>query len=218
MDTVVKATTGRALGTRPARRLRAEGKLPGVVYGLGKDPESVQVEYADLREALRGPAGLNTVFTLEIDGAPQAVIVKDIQRDIIKRWVSHADFLRVDDNTPVKVTIPITLTGHSAIVADAGALVEQKMFRIMVQALPGVIPDAIEADVSHLTMDARIAVSDLNLPEGVAPLVADRITVAAPVGTRASRMGLDEEEEGEDEIEAAEDGEGEDASASDEEE
>ncbi len=193
MDTVVKATTGRELGTRPSRRLRREGQLPGVVYGLGKDPQTVQVDYASLRDALKGEAGLNTVFTLDVDGAAEMVIVRDIQRDVIKRTVTHADFLRVDESTPVKLTVPVHLTGTSAAVADAGAIVEQKMFRIRVSALPRAIPHAIEADISGLTMDARLAVGDLNLPEGVTPLVADRITVAAPVGTRASRM-LDGEE------------------------
>lgn len=209
MDTVVKATTGRELGTRPSRRLRAEGVLPGVVYGLGRDPQAVQVEYSALREALQGPAGLNTVFTLDVDGQQQQVIVKDIQRDIMKRTVSHADFLRVDPSTPVKITVPVTLTGHAAKVADAGALVEQKVFRIKVRALPGAIPVDIPVDISRLDMNSRIAVRDLNLPNGVEALLADRVTVAAPVGTRASRMGANaaddefEELDGEDVAEGA---------------
>ena len=189
MDTVVKATTGRDLGTRPSRRMRDEGKLPGVLYGQGQDPQPVVVEYAELREALRGEAGLNTVFTLEVDGFAETVIVREIQRDPIKRRVTHADFLRVELDTPITVTVPVELTGIAVKVADAGALVEQKLFSVKVRATPRNIPTAIRADISKLTLDSRLAIGDLKLPEGVVTLANDRITVAAPVGTRASRMG-----------------------------
>lgn len=196
MDTVVKATTGRAQGSRSSRRLRSEGQLPGVVYGQQKDPVPVSVTYNDLRDALQGETGMNTVFTLEIDGSQETVIVRDVQRDAIKRVVTHADFLRVHPDQPITVTVPVTLTGVAVEVAEAGALVEQKMFRLQVSVLPRAIPTVIEVDVSALTMDARLAVGDLDLPEGVTSLIPDRITVAAPVETRVSKMDLGEEEEG----------------------
>ncbi len=212
MNSVVKATTGRDLGTRPSRRMRDEGNLPGVIYGRGAEPKPVQVVYSELRDALQGDAGLNTVFTLEVDGVPETVIVRDIQRDPIKRRVTHADFMRVELDTPITVTVPVELTGVSATVADAGALVEQKLFSVKVRATPRAIPASIRADISNLTMDSRLAIGDLKLPDGVTTLAADRITVAAPVGTRASRMGVGELgedemlEETETEGEAVEDG------------
>lgn len=208
MDTVVKATTGRAQGTRSSRRLRNEGQLPGVVYGQQKDPLPVAVTYSELRDALQGEAGMNTVFTLDVEGAQETVIVRDVQRDPIKRRVTHADFLRVDPDQPISVTIPVTLTGTAVEVAEAGALVEQKMFRLQVSVLPRSIPTVIEADISGLTMDSRLAVGDLVLPEGVTSMIADRITVAAPVETRVSKMDLGEEEEGLEGEEAEEGAEG----------
>ena len=207
MDTVVKATTGREQGTRPSRRLRAEGQLPGVVYGQEKEPLAVSVNYSELREALQTDAGLNTVFTLEVDGSQETVIVRDVQRDAIKRKVTHADFLRVDPDSAIKLTVPLQLTGNAIEVAEAGALVEQKMFRLQISVLPRAIPAVIEADISHLTMDTRLAVGDLELPEGVASLIAPNITVAAPVETRISKTDLGEEEEGL-EGEEGDDGEG----------
>ena len=207
MDTVVKATTGREQGTRPSRRLRAEGQLPGVVYGQEKEPLAVSVNYSELREALQTDAGLNTVFTLEVDGSQETVIVRDVQRDAIKRKVTHADFLRVDPDSAIKLTVPLQLTGNAVEVAEAGALVEQKMFRLQISVLPRAIPAVIEADISHLTMDTRLAVGDLELPEGVASLIAPNITVAAPVETRISKTDLGEEEEGL-EGEEGDDGEG----------
>ncbi|MDH4279967.1 MAG: 50S ribosomal protein L25, partial [Acidimicrobiia bacterium] len=88
-QTVVKATEGRARGTRPSRRLRAEGQLPAVVYGLDAEPQPVSVSYAELRHALSGKAGMNTVLTLDIDGTQQTVLVRAVQRDPIKRVATH---------------------------------------------------------------------------------------------------------------------------------
>ncbi len=167
MTTVVAGTTGREMGTGPSRRIRSEGNLPGVVYGLGQDPITVVVDYAALREAVKGPAGLNTVFTMDIDGTESQVLVKEIQRDAVKRTVVHADFLRVDDSVPVKVTLPIHLVGKATKILDTGGIVEQKMFQMRVQVLPDRIPASIEVDVSKLTPDARISVGDIPSPRVV---------------------------------------------------
>lgn len=200
-QTVVKATLGRDTGSRPSRRLRAEGRLPGVVYGLGKDPQSVAVDYVDLRNALNVPTGMNTVFTLDIEGAPETVLVRAVQRDPIKRVVTHADFLRLDPDQRVKVKVPIVLVGDATVVTEAGAMTEQKMFEIEVEVAPDAIPESIEADLSIMTIDRRIAVADLNFPDKVDPLTPENISVVVPVVPRAAKIASDEEglegEEGE---------------------
>lgn len=193
MPTVVKATTGRSQGTRSSRRLRREGQLPGVLYGLGEEPTVVQVTYNDLRDALKTDAGLNTIITLDVEGDQADVIVKAIQRDPIKRTVTHADFLRVDEGTLVTVTVPVVLSGHSEDVAEAGAIVEQKMFRLKVLCSPSAIPDQIDADVSNMTIDRRLALGEVTMPPGVSTKVGGNITIAAPVVPRGAKA-LEEEE------------------------
>ncbi len=206
--TVVTATTGRELGSRPAGRLRNEGQLPGVIYGKGIEPTPLHVDYAELREALKGSAGLNTIFTLVVDGTENTVIVRDIQRDAIKRTVAHADFLRVDDADKIKVTVPVHLVGRAAQVLDNGGIIEQKMHTLKILVDPRKVPDAIDVDVSNLSLDARIALGDIELPDGVTTKVSDRITIAAPVVPR----GLKSADEDEDELEG-EEGEAGEASA-----
>jgi large subunit ribosomal protein L25 len=211
-QTVVTATTGRALGTRPSRRLRAEGKLPAVVYGLGKDPISVAVDYAELRAALRGDAGMNAVIQLDVEGAEtETVIVRSVERHPLQRVVTHADFLRIDPNRKVRVRVPIHLTGEPTEVTSKGGLIEQQLFELEVEVAPQEIPTEILVDVSVITLDSRIAVADLALPAGVTTTVASEIAVVAPVISRAAKMGVADEEgvegeEGEigDEAEAAE--------------
>ncbi len=202
MTTVVASTSNRETGTGPSRRIREEGNIPGVVYGLGQDPVTVSVGYTALRDVLKGKAGLNTVFSLDIDGTPTPVILKDFQRNPVKRTVVHCDFLRVDNDVPVKVTLPVHLVGRATIILDGGGIVEQKMFQMSVQCAPNRIPISIEVDVSKLTPEARISVGDIVLPEGVEAMMSDAITVAAPVVTRASKMA-DEEEAEEEAAEAA---------------
>jgi large subunit ribosomal protein L25 len=217
---VVKATLGRQTGSRASRRLRAHGQLPGVVYGLGKEPKSISVDYVSLRTVLTGHAGMNAVFTLDVDGDQETVLVRDVQRDPIKRLVTHADFLRVDPDQKVRVNIPIELVGEAREVIDAGALIEQNMFEIEVACAPGRIPDSIEVDVSSMTLDSRIAVADLALPDGVETLVDDSISVVVPVVSRAAKVGAkDGEAEGElGEVEDSAEEAGDDDAAADEEE
>ncbi len=206
-QTVVKATLGRPTGSRASRRLRANGQLPGVVYGLGKEPQPVTVEFTDLRGALTTSAGMNAVFTLDIEGSTETVLVRDVQRDPIRRVVTHADFLRVDPDQKVRVSVPIELLGEPREVLDAGGLIEQAMFELEVEVAPDDIPESIGADVSEMTLDTRVAVGDLVLPEGVTSAVDPEISVVVPVVSRAAKVGTgaDGDEDAElDEVDEAE--------------
>lgn len=193
-QTVVKATLGRELGSRPSRRLRAEGRLPGVIYGLGKDPQSVAVDYTELRNALNVPTGMNTVFTLDIEGTQETVLVRTVQRDPIKRLVTHADFLRIDPKQLVRVKVPIHLIGEAIAVTDNGGMIEQQMFEIEVEVAPDAIPEVIEADISRMTLEQGLSVADLNFAQSVTPLAAEDISVVAPVIPRAAKVDAEEEE------------------------
>lgn len=184
---VVTAETGRERGSGPARRLRTEGKIPGVVYGLGKDPVAVAVDYSELRHALNNPAGLNTVFTLQVDGEQDLVLIREFQRDPLKRTVSHADFLRVDPTAPLRLSVPVRLVGTPRQITSAGGIVEQKLFELNVLVRPDSIPDSIDVDTSGMTMDRRLTVADITLPDGVTHRTDEALVVAAPVATRASR-------------------------------
>jgi large subunit ribosomal protein L25 len=197
-QTVVTATSSRPLGSRPSRRLRAEGKLPGVVYGRGLESVPVAVDYHELRDALKGDAGLNTVLSLDLGGSTETVIVRAVQRDPIKRVVTHADFLRIDPDVPITVKVPIRLVGDGTGVTNFGGMIEQTLFELEVEVLPSRIPPEIEADISIMTLDRRIGVGDLVLPDGVTTTMADDVSVATPVVSRAGKLGgpLGEDDEG----------------------
>lgn len=176
---LVTATTGRELGTRPSRRLRREGLLPGVVYGMGKDPVTVSVAYNDLRDVLKAESGLNTVFTLDVAGDQQTVLVRDLQRDVIRSVVTHADFLRVDPNKPIEIEVPIVLLGEATEAEQEGAVIEQRELHLTVMVAPNAIPDQLELDISAMSLENdSLTLAAITLPPGVVTDVDPETVIA----------------------------------------
>jgi large subunit ribosomal protein L25 len=205
-ETVLQAETGRRAGSSDARRLRADGKIPAVVYGHGMDPLPVSVDRRELRQALSGAAGMNTILDLTVDGTVYPSLIKDIQRHPVKRSVQHVDFIQVNLNEEIVVAIPIHLEGEAKDVSANGGLVDLAMQELSVRTTPRNIPDGVTIDVSEMTMDTVIRVEDIPLPTGVvaeadadAPVVTV-LTMRTPV--------LDAEEAAAEEAAAAESGEG----------
>ncbi len=215
-QTVVTASTGRTAGSRPSRRLRAEGQLPGVLYGLGGDSVPLEVSYKELRDALQTEAGLNTIFELDVEGTKETVLVRSIERDPISRNVLHADFLRIDTTKKITIKVPVQLVGEADLVAADGGMVEQKLFELEVEASPLNIPTVFEADQSVMTLSRSLTVGDLDLPEGVTTLVDDEQALASATITRASMMDEEEAAAAEAAAEAAEGEEGEEGEATEE--
>ena len=167
-EITLPAHTGRPTGSRPSNRLRAEGKVPATVYGLGGDAVTVSVDWRDLRHALTTEAGMNALINLEIDGhASELTIVKELQRHPIKRSVLHIDFLRVSRDVAIEVEVPIVLVGEAEQVTRDGGTVDQALFHLTISAKPGSIPNELTVDISGLTIGDAVRVGDLALPEGV---------------------------------------------------
>ena len=110
-DVTLNAEIGRIQGTRPSRRLRAEGRIPGVVYGRGGESIVLSVDRRELRHALATPAGMNALITLEVDGRKELTLVKEMQRHPVRRTVTHIDFIRVDVHDSVEVEVNLVLEG-----------------------------------------------------------------------------------------------------------
>jgi len=204
MDVTLIAETGRPTGSRPARRLRIEGKVPGVVYGLDREPVSVLVAWPELRRALTTEAGLNALITLDVDGQHDLTIVKDLQRDPVRRAVTHVDFLRIDRDASISVEVPIVLLGEAHQVEVEQGIVEQLLHTLLITSKPGAIPSQLEVDISHLEIGGAVRVSDLTLPDGVTTEVELEEQIAIASATRAAEAELaaesaDGEEGGEDE-------------------
>ena len=166
-DITLTAELGRPTGSRPAGRLRAAGRIPGVVYGHGTAPVPVAVDARALRAALSTDAGLNALITLEMDGDSQLAMAKDVQRHPVRHTVTHVDFLIVSRDEVVTVDVPINLVGEATELHRADGVVDHQLFSLTVNAKPGNIPNVIEVDISDLQVGDTIRVDDLDLPAGV---------------------------------------------------
>lgn len=210
-DLKLEAETGRALGSRSSRRLRRSDKIPAVVYGQGSEPLSVVLDRLKFRAALNA-AGPNALITLDVDGSDHLTIVKNMQRDPIANRVTHVDFMRINLDQRLIVDVPITLVGEAAIVGLEGAVVQQQMMTLTVEAPAGNIPQLFEADITEMSINNPVRVSDLDMGSGVVPQVEEDALIA--IGQR-SRAAVAAEEAEEDELEEGEEGEELDAEASD---
>jgi large subunit ribosomal protein L25 len=206
-EITLTATPRPPQGTRPARRLRNEGKVPGVVYGMGVDPIPLSVEWRELRAALVTEQGINAVIHLEVDGERTPTLVKEIQRHPVRRNVLHVDFIRVDLNKPVDVDVPIHLEGEAEAVAREGGVIDQTLTALAIHAKPSDIPAGLSVDISDLEIGGSKHVSDILLPEGVTTSVEPEETV---VTASFQVVEIPEPEEGE-EVEGEEGAEGEEA-------
>lgn len=192
-ETVLQAEVGRRAGSSDARRLRAAGKIPAVVYGHGMDPISVSVDRRELRQALSGASGMNTILDLTVEGTVYPSLIKDIQRHPVKRSVQHIDFIQVNLNEEVVVSIPIHLDGEAKDVSSNGGLVDLAMQELQVRTTPRNIPDSVIIDVSEMTMDTVIRVEDIALPSGVVAEADADAPVVTVLTMRAPVLDVEEE-------------------------
>ncbi|MEC8365153.1 MAG: 50S ribosomal protein L25 [Actinomycetota bacterium] len=213
-DLVLNTEEKTTIGSRSSRRLRRDGKVPGVLYGLGQDPEIFSVDYGDLRGALNTDAGLNALIQLSVNGTNQLSILKTLQRHPVKDEVIHVDFVRVDPNQELAVEVPIVLEGVAKKVTDQNGMVDQTMFSLSVLSLPDSIPNELTANVSELEINDAIRVSDVVLPEGVRTEVDPEEAIAVGTVTRSTMESMAAEEASE--VEGDEEMEGETSEETDE--
>ncbi len=179
--TVLTANTGRATGSPNSRRLRTEDLIPAVVYGQGMTPVSVTVVRRDLRLALSGSAGMNTVLDLTVDGKVYPAIVKALQRHPVRRTVQHIDFLSINLNEDITVSVPVRLEGEAKAVLQANGMVDLAVDSIEVRTTPRLIPDEIVIDISEMTIESIITLGDLTFPAGVVPTGDPSLPVATVI-------------------------------------
>src|SRR5688500_9756602 len=184
------AETGREPGTRSSKRLRREGKIPGVVYGHGQEPLSVAVDARELRHALNTEAGVNALINLSIDGSSTLTMPRVLQRHPVRNTVTHVDFQVVSRDEVMAADVPFTLVGEAKEVTNNDGVVEQALFALTIHATPSAIPAHIEVDISNLTIGDAVRVGDLKLPSGVTTEVDAEEAIVVGQGAQTSELDL----------------------------
>jgi large subunit ribosomal protein L25 len=179
-------------GKGVARKLRAAGRVPAVLYGHGMEPIALSVDSRELIHVFHTGAGTNVLVDLIVDGDDHLAMAREIQRDHIKGRFVHVDFLVVSRDQVISVSVPVRLVGESVGV-KAGGVLEHHLWEVQVECLPTDVPEAIEADVTELEIGMSLKVSDLSAPEGVTITSNPDDSVVAAQQPQA-RIELEEEE------------------------
>jgi len=198
-----------ATGKGVARKLRAAGRIPAVLYGKGAESKAISVDPKALQRLLQsGGAGMNTLIELSVDGNTRTVLVKELQRDPVRGRPLHTDFYLIDLHEKVEVSVPIHLVGKAPGV-ELGGILDHPLREIELECLPRAIPEGVDVDVSALEVGDSIHVRDLELPEGVSVQTDLNLAVASVITPAVVEEPVAEEpEEGEEALAEGEEAEG----------
>lgn len=165
---IIEAELRTDLGKGASRRLRRTDKVPGVIYGAGKDPVSLMVSHNEMFHHLENEAFYSHILTLNVGKTKEKVILKDLQRHPAKPRITHFDFMRVDMNEILRVHVPLHFVNEDISKGvKAGGLVNHSMTDLHIACLPGILPEYIEVDIADLELDSSLHISDLKLPKGI---------------------------------------------------
>ncbi|HXQ57134.1 MAG TPA: 50S ribosomal protein L25/general stress protein Ctc [Actinomycetes bacterium] len=184
-------------GKGAARRLRASGRVPAVLYGHGTKPQHLSVDARQFGQALRTDAGVNVLISLEVGRNQHLALAKEIQRHPVKGSLIHVDFIQVRRGEKVHVQVPVHLVGEAP-GAREGGILDQDLYQLNVEAEVTAVPEAVDADVSGLGIGDVLRVADLKAPDGAVILddpEASVVSVVAP--TVEAEPEAEEAEEGE---------------------
>ena len=180
-EITVRAELRSGRGKNDSRRLRARGFVPLTIYGGEGEPVAAAAPLAELAAILRSGAGHNAIFTLDVDGVgPSEVMFLDRQIDPVRSRLIHADLRRLVRGQEIEVSVRLELEGEPAGTADGGGILEQLLREVEIRCRPGIIPDFISVDVSHLGTHDVLHVSDVRVDEGIT-IITDPETAVATV-------------------------------------
>jgi large subunit ribosomal protein L25 len=172
-------------GKGVARTLRGSGRVPAVIYGHGREPQSLSIDTRELEKLLDHISAENTVIDLTVDGKSARTLIREIQRHPFKRQILHVDFQELVAGEKVIVRLPIVLMGVPAGVRMDGGILDQTMRELEVEVDPANIPNHVEVDVTELTIGSSVHVSDIKLPEGVEIVGDEEASVCVVSAPRA---------------------------------
>jgi len=198
IDFDVTAETRKDVGTGASRRLRHAGKVPGVIYGAGKDAVSLTMNHDDILHHLEHEAFYSHILKVSIDGKAEKAVLKDVQRHPSKPKIMHVDFLRVSDKDKIHMHVPLHFINEETApgVKIGGGLISHLMSSVDIVCLAKDLPEYLEVDLGNLNTGESLHLSDIKLPEGVEiPALAQGADHDLPVASIHAKKGGGEGEE-----------------------
>lgn len=167
MNIVVKSEKRQGLGSNAARRLRAQGFVPAVLYGEAMDSAPLVLSKKDIVQIMRLESGENTIFKVAVDADAYDVMIKELQVDPSNDELLHVDLIRISMDKPIRVTVPVVHRGEPVGVKTEGGFVDFVTREVEVECLPRDIPESLTIDISELHINQAFKVQALAVPAGV---------------------------------------------------
>jgi large subunit ribosomal protein L25 len=206
----IDAETRQDVGRGASRRLRKANKVPAIIYGAGKPPQSLVLDQDIMLRNLDQEAFYSHILTVKVDGKPQKAVLKAVQRHPFKAQITHIDLLRTSANQKLRMHVPLHFLGEDVAPGiKEGGLISHTLIEAEIECLPADLPEYLEVDVSELELNGLVHLSEIKLPEGVViPALAqgaEQDQVVCSIHLQRMVEELDEEEgEAVDEAEAPE--------------
>ena len=185
-DITITAEPRDTRGKNEARRLRARGMAPAVVYGPGTDPIAVSVDPKEVHGVLRGKSGHNTIFNINVNGEPSPVMIIDWQHDPIKGRLLHIELKRVDPNKRMTAKVPVHTTGEPVGVKIQGGLHEIITREIEIECLPDDIPESFTISVAEMKVGQNLRASEVPLTGSMRLITAPDTVISHVIAVRTA--------------------------------
>ena len=195
---VIEATAREGVGKGGARAARRAGMVPGVVYGAGGDPVSINIKHNELLKSLHAGRFLSRLINLRVDGVDNTVICKAVQRDVVRDLPIHADFQRLNERSRVSLYIPVEfLNEDDSPGLKKGGVLTVVRSEVELRVTAGEIPEKLTVDLAGLDLNDTVKISDITLPRGTRPTITDRDFMIATISVPRGLAVAAAEEEGE---------------------
>lgn len=199
---ILEATRREGTGKGAARTARREGLVPGVIYGGGEAPVSINMKHNELLKMLKKGRFMSTLLNVQLDGVQTRVICRAVQRDVVRDMPTHADFLRLSEKSRISLFIPVEFINEDIApgIKKGGVLTTVRQ-EVELRVTAGNIPEKLVVDMSALDIGDVVHISDITLPEGTRPTIDRDFVIAnisAPSSLRSSGVDDEDGEEGED--------------------
>jgi large subunit ribosomal protein L25 len=203
MERKLKAEPRAQIGKGAARKMRAGGRVPAVVYGRDVDPLHVSIDAKELFHLLHTDAGMNVLVDMKVNSDNFLAMPREVQRDYIRGQFLHVDFLRIKRDEKIGVEVPIHLVGESHGVKEGG-VVEHHLWTLHLECFPQDVPTSIEADITTLGINESLKVMDLEIPDKLTLLTSPDEVIVSVVPPQILRVEEEVAAEAEEEAAAAE--------------
>jgi large subunit ribosomal protein L25 len=198
--TILEATARAGTGKGAARKARRAGLVPGVIYGGGEAPQTINVKFNELLKLLKRGQFMSSLHNVRVDGSDNRVVCRGVEKDVVKDLPTHVEFQRLTETSRIKLFVPVEFVNQGVCPGlKRGGTLNVTRHEVELNVTAGTIPDKLECDLAEAQLNDVIKISQIALPQGVTPTIADRDFVICSIAVPSGFVDADAEEEAEEE-------------------